>query len=174
MDAFECIKTKLDIREFGERAVPDDVKLKILEAARLTGSGVNSQHWRFVAVERPEGIAKLAADSTTGRWVSGAKLAVIVLTDPSLRYGDIDAGRVLQDMQLAAWNFGVASAPYTGVRASELARDFGIPTSLKPTVVVGFGYPARRVLGRKSRRRLDEIAFAEAYGRPLALEAPAD
>ncbi|HME18730.1 MAG TPA: nitroreductase family protein [Nitrososphaerales archaeon] len=174
MDAFECIRTKLDVREFSAKPVSDEVKLKILEAARLTGSGVNSQHWRFILVQRPEGIAKLAGDSTTGRWVGGANFAVIVLTDPTRRFHEIDAGRALQDMQLAAWNYGVASAPYTGVKAEELRRDFGIPESLHPAVVIGFGHPARRLVGRKSRRPLSEIAYLEAYGKGLTFQKPSE
>jgi nitroreductase len=51
MDAFECIATKLDIREFDSKDIPPDIKSKIMEAARLTGSGLNTQHWRFIVVE---------------------------------------------------------------------------------------------------------------------------
>jgi nitroreductase len=167
MDAYQCIRTKLDVREFSSRPVPDDVKLKVLEAARLTGSGINSQHWRFVLVQQPERLKKLAEDSTSGRWVAGANFAVMVLTDPTQSFHAIDAGRALQDMQLAAWNYGVASAPFTGVKARELRRDFGIPENLNPTVILGFGYPKGDIAGRKSRLPLGEIAFSEAYGKPL-------
>jgi nitroreductase len=47
MDAFDCIKTKLDIREFRPEEVPAEIKQKVFEAARLTGTGLNTQHWRF-------------------------------------------------------------------------------------------------------------------------------
>jgi len=46
MDAFECIATKLDIREFSPNEVPREIKINVLEAARLTGTGLNTQHWR--------------------------------------------------------------------------------------------------------------------------------
>jgi hypothetical protein len=45
MDAYECVKTKLDVREFSSKDVPGDLKLKVMEAARLTQSGMNNQHW---------------------------------------------------------------------------------------------------------------------------------
>ena len=51
MDAFDCIRTKLDIREFSPQKVPHEIKSKVLEAARLTGTGLNTQHWRFILVE---------------------------------------------------------------------------------------------------------------------------
>jgi nitroreductase len=104
MDAFECIATKLDVREFSSQNISAEIKSKILEAARLTGSGLNTQHWRFIVVEEKKNLKKLAEDSTTGGWVSGANFAVIVLTNPRHKFHMIDAGRVIQDMQLAAWN----------------------------------------------------------------------
>ena len=102
MDTYESIATKLDIREFSSRPVPADIKRKVLEAARLTQSGNNLQHWRFILVEGKENLKRLAGDSTSGRWVAGADFAVIVLTNPKYPFHLLDAGRVTQDMQLAA------------------------------------------------------------------------
>lgn len=44
MDTFECIITKLDVREFSNQDVPSEIRSKVLEAARLTGTGLNTQH----------------------------------------------------------------------------------------------------------------------------------
>ena len=99
MDAFECIATKLDVREFSMRDVALEIRSKILEAARLTGTGMNTQHWRFILVERKDNLKKLAEDSTSGSWVASANFAIIVLTNPKYGFHLIDAGRVLQNMQ---------------------------------------------------------------------------
>ena len=167
MDATQAVRTKLDVREFRKERVKPEVKLLVLEAARLTQSGTNSQHWRFILVNTKEGLSRLAADSTWGKWVEGADFAVIVLTDPTKGYHMIDAGRAVQDMQLTAWDQGVASGVYTGINEAELRLDFGIPEELKPTIVVGFGLPVRKVKGIKNRKPLAEIAFLERYGNPL-------
>lgn len=167
LDTYECIVSKLDVREFSPEKVPAETKLKILEAGRLTGSGLNTQHWRFVLVQGPENLKKLAQDSTSGKWVQHCNFAIVVLTNSSYDFHMIDAGRVIQDMQLAAWNFGVASCIFTGMRVDNLQKDFNIPEYLHPTVVVGFGYPAKKILGRKERLPLDEIAFLEKYDNKL-------
>jgi nitroreductase len=165
MDAFECIATKLDLREFSSQDISPQTKSKILEAARLTGSGLNTQHWRFVVIENKKNLEKLAADSTSGGWVSDANFAVIVLTDPQFKFHMIDAGRVVQDMQLAAWNYGVASCLFTGVQDEKLRSDFSIPKELNPTIIVGFGFPTKRTSGkRKNRMPLDELVYYEKYG----------
>ena len=173
MDTFDCIATKLDVMEFdSSRQVPADVKLKILEAGRLTGSGVISQHWRFVLIQDRKGMQKLAEDSNTGKWVSNCNFAVIVLTDPKLGYHAIDAGRVLQDMQLAAWNYGIASRIFTGMKVEDLRRDYGIPKEMNATVIVGFGYPQKKITGkRKARKMLDELVFLERYGNKFEKES---
>jgi len=167
LDAFEAICTKLDVREFAVKKVPGETKKKILEAARLTASSMNTQHWRFVLVQDRSNLKRLAADSMTGKWVEGADFAIIILTDPKVPGSSIDAGRVVQDMELAAWNFGVASGVYTGVGEAALRKDYAIPDSLKPSAVLGFGYPKRKILGKKNRKPIEELVFPERYGEGL-------
>jgi nitroreductase len=166
MDTIDCIVTKLDVREFSSQKVPSEIKSKVFEAARSTGTGLNTQHWRFILVE--DDLEKLAKDSTSGAWVSGANFAVIVLTSPKYKFHMIDAGRVVQNMQLAAWSFGVASGVFTGIREEQLRSDFIIPQDLNPSIIIGFGYPTRKILGKKNRAPLSEIAFLEKYGNNLS------
>jgi nitroreductase len=170
LDAYDAVVTKLDVSEFTSKNVPPDVKLKVLEAARLSGSGMNAQHWRFVLVQGRDRLKTLASDSTTGKWVQGADFAVIVLTNPKYGFHLIDAGRALTSMQIAAWNFGVASRIFTGVNREALQKDFDIPTDLSPGVVVGFGYPTRKITGKKERSPLSEVAFLDRFGKPLTRE----
>jgi nitroreductase len=167
MNTTEAVKTKLDVREFDSRPVLSDAKMAVLEAGRLTQSGVNSQHWRFILIQDPKNLVRLAKDSTSGQWVAGASFAVIICTDPKKGYHLIDAGRAAQDMQLTAWDHGVTSCLYTGIKQSDIHRDFGIPEELTVTIVVGFGYPKRKILGRKKRKPLSEVAFLEKYGNSI-------
>jgi nitroreductase len=165
LDTFECLVTKLEIRQFGDKEVPLEIKLKILEAARSTGTGLNTQHWRFILVENKDNIKNLAEDSTSGSWVARSNFAVIVLTNPKYNFHLIDAGRVLQNMQLAAWNYGVGSGLFTGIKEERLRSDFAIPKELVPTVIVGFGFPVGKLTGkRKNRLPLQELVYYEKYG----------
>jgi nitroreductase len=165
MDTFECITTKFEVREFSQQDVPSDIRLKILEAARLTGTGMNTQHWRFILIDKKEKLKRLADDSTSGSWVEGANFAIIILTNPKYGFHLIDAGRVLQNMQLAAWNYEVGSGIFTGIKEDKLRKDFGIPQELNVTVIIGFGYPLRRLTGnRKTRLPLHELVYNEKFG----------
>jgi len=167
LNATEAVRTRLDVREFSSKAVPSAVKKAVLEAARLSQSGSNTQHWRFILLEKRDSLKRLADDSSSGRWVARAGFAVIVCTDPAKGYHLIDAGRVVQDMQVTAWDHGVASCVFTGIKDDDLRRDFGIPEGLDPAIVVGFGYPAKELMGRKNRKPLSELAYLEKFGNPI-------
>jgi len=164
LDTFDAIATKLDVREFASKHVPGETVKKILEAARLTASSMNTQHWRFILIQERVNLKRLAEDSTTGKWVEGADFAILILIDPKVPGSTIDAGRVIQDMELAAWNFGVASGIYTGVGEISVRKDYAIPEALKPAAVIGFGFPKRKILGKKNRKPLEELVFPERYG----------
>jgi nitroreductase len=164
METFKTILTKLDVRQFDSKKVPAEVKVRVLEAARATGTGMNRQEWRFILVEEKEMLKRLAEGSSSGGWVAGANFAVVVLSDPTLGFHLIDAGRAVQNMELAAWDEGVISGIYTGIKDEKMRKDFAIPSSLKPVVVVGFGYPVKKIVGKKKRMPLTELAFIDKYG----------
>jgi len=50
-----------------------------------------------------------------------------------------------------------------------MTRDFGLPNDLNIAAAVGFGYPAKKLLGRKNRLPIAEIAFLDRYGQKLSL-----
>src|SRR6266446_1258398 len=142
MDTHQAILTKLDVRQFNPKKAPAEVKMKVLEAARATQTGNNKQHLRFILVQNKESIKKLAEDSTSGPWVAGADFAVVVLTDPKIGFHLID----------------------TGIKEEALRKDFGFPADIKPTMVVGFGYPVKKIVGKKNRMPISELAFVEKFG----------
>lgn len=168
MDAFDCVMTKLDVRDYSTKKVPGDIRMKILEAGRMTGSGMNRQHWKFILVQERGNLKTLSQDSTTGRWIEGADFAIIILTNPEYGFHLIDAGRAAQNMQVAAWNYGVVSCVFTGVKNESLRRDFKIPEAVYPSIILGFGYPARKLTGRrKDRKPLREITALENWEQTL-------
>ncbi len=173
MDAFECISTKLEVRDFSDKSeVPLEIKLKILESARLTGSSLNTQSWRFILVQDKNNLKKLSEHSISGKWVSGANFAIVILVNPHYKFHLIDAGKVAQSMQLAAWNYGVGSGLFTGIEEEKVIKDFAIPYDLKPVIVIGFGYPKRKITGKrkkKNRLSLEELVSYESYGKSIEI-----
>ena len=54
MDTYKVIMSKLDIRQFDSKKVAAEVKSRVLEAARASGTGNNKQEWRFILVQEKE------------------------------------------------------------------------------------------------------------------------
>ncbi len=167
MEAFEAIRTLLAVRSYKDTPVPDEVMRRIVEAGRLTGSGMNGQPWHFIVVRDRETLRKLGALASSGRYVAQAPLAVVVATSPS-RFAISDASRAIQSMLIAAWADGVGSN-WVGFGGLDGVKDvLGIPAGLDVLAILPFGYPARPVgRGAKRRKALREVAHLERFGHPL-------
>jgi nitroreductase len=166
METYKTILTKLDIRRFSSKKIPGELILKILEAARSTGTAFNAQNWRLILVQETSRLTQLAKDSTRGQWVEHAPLAIIVITDPGEPDHGLDGGRAVQNMQLAAWSFGVSSGLFTILNEDAMRKDLKVPKKMHIVAVVVFGYPERKISGeRKNRKPLSEIVHLGEYGR---------
>jgi nitroreductase len=167
MDAFEAIRTLLAVRSYRDTPVPDAVVRRILEAGRLTGSGMNRQPWHFIVIRDRDMLRRLGALASSGSYVAQAPLAIVVATDRS-RFAVSDASRAIQSMLLAAWADGVGSN-WVGFGGLESTRELlDVPTGLDVLAILPFGYPARAVgRGKKQRKPLRDVAHLDRYGRPF-------
>jgi nitroreductase len=167
MDVFQAIRTLLAVRSYQDKPVPDTVVRRIVEAGRLTGSGMNQQPWHFIVVRDRETLRRLGSLASSGPYVAQAQLAIVVATDKS-RFAVSDASRAIQSMLLSAWGDGVGSN-WVGFGGLEKVKAvLEIPASLEVLAILPFGYPARAVgRGKKQRKALREVAHLERYGRPF-------
>ena len=167
MEVFDAIRTLLAVRAYQDKPIPDAVVRRIIEAGRLTGSGMNRQPWHFIVVRERETLRRLGALASSGSYVAQAPLAVVVATDKT-RFAVSDASRAIQSMLLAAWADGVGSN-WVGFGGLEKVKDLlALPAGFDVLAVLPFGYPARPVgKGKKERKALSEVAHLERYGRPF-------
>jgi len=166
-DVFEAIRTLLAVRSYQSTPVPDALVRRIVEAGRLTGSGMNGQPWHFIIVRDPETLRKLGSMASSGPYVAQAPLAIVVATEKS-RFAVSDASRAIQSMLLVAWAEGVGSnwVGFGGLDKVKALLD--IPAGHDVFAILPFGYPARAVgKGKKQRKPLRQVAHLERYGRPF-------
>jgi nitroreductase len=161
----------LAVREYQDRAVPDEVVGRILEAARLTASSRNRQTWDFVVVRNRDTIRRIGELASTGGYITGASLAIAVVV-PEGAVGQIDGARAVQDMMLAAWEAGVGSNWVGNVNTPQLKELLAVPADRMILTIVPFGYPKAKLgAGKKQRKALAEIAHAERFGQPYTASA---
>ena len=134
MDPYLAIASKRDERAYADTPVGDDIRKRILDAGRLTGSSKNRQRWEFVVVSG-EAKERLAEAVYAPENVGSAALVVAIVGEA----GSFDCGRCAQNMMLAAWGDGVASCP-NGVRDAEAAAEI---CGGEVRAILSFGHPAR-------------------------------
>lgn len=166
MDVFDAVKTMLAVRTYEQRAIDEEVVTRILQAARLTASSQNKQHWDFVVVRDPQTLQQLGRLASHGSYIANAAMAVAVVV-PDRSIGYVDGARAVQDMMLVAWEAGVGSNWVGNVNTTEIKELLNVPQDRLLLTVVPFGYPDREVgMGLKDRKPLQEIAHADRFGEP--------
>ena len=53
MDVYQCIRSRLTVRDFKPEPVPEGVVRRMLLAARWSPSARNRQPWNFVVIQQP-------------------------------------------------------------------------------------------------------------------------
>lgn len=155
MDTYKAIVSKRDERAYAETPIPEDVRARILDAGRLSGSSQNRQRWEFVVVG---GAAqeRLADAVYAPENVRTATFVVAIVGEA----GGFDVGRCCQNMMLAAWALGVVSCP-NGVRDADTAAEI---CGGEVRAILSFGYPSRP---RDPSSRSSEEWSARANRKPL-------
>lgn len=77
----EAIAARRSVRKFTHQAVPEEVLLDLIDAARLAPSACNSQPWRFKIVSDPETRAKLRAAANGQRFIEAAPSTIVCCVD---------------------------------------------------------------------------------------------
>ena len=175
MDAYLAVVAKREVREYTDRPVPEDVITKVLQAGRATGSSKNTQPWRFIVLKERQHRHDLSSAMMAPRNLDRCAVAIaVVLLNERLRF---DAGRVAQNMMVAAWGLGVGSCP-NSVRPDDHDRmrlDLGIPAESAVATIITLGYPApgqprprpkadpEKIVAKLNRVPLEELVHRERF-----------
>jgi nitroreductase len=143
MKVSEAIQKKRAVRQFKDEPLPEAVMVAILNAGRRAQSSKNTQPWHFIAIRDRQRLEKLAETGTYAGHLSGAALAVAILTpDPAQRFSIMfDAGQAAAYMQLAAWELGIGSCLASIYEPGKARELLSFPPDLHLRIAISFGYP---------------------------------
>ncbi len=156
------------VRRFAPATIPDEVLRDILEVARWTGSSKNTQPWELVVIRERAALVEL---STLGRYaghLAGAQVGIALVMGAGTGF---DAGRLAQNLMLAAWAHGVGSciASLYPEENTRRARDLlGVPDDRTLDTVISLGYPADAEAWRLSGGPPDVRAVVPIGRMPLS------
>ncbi len=166
MEVYQCIRSRVTVREFKPDLVPARVISQMLRAARWAPSARNRQPWQFIVIQDRNTLAQIGGIASSGGYIAKAPLAIAVLMG-NVNRAEMDAARALQQMELAAWSQGVGGC-FVGLGGEEnrkVKELLGIPDDLQLITVMPFGYPTdEAVSGGKRRKPLSELAHREKFG----------
>jgi nitroreductase len=133
------------LRRYRDEPVPEAVLHDILEAGRWCGSAINGQPWQFVVVHDRETRVKLSSLNPYAEFFGEAPVCIVVLMEEDAPALLFDAGRVTQNLLLAAQAHGVGSGN-AWLRLAEhkqAALDIlRVPPGYQISALIALGYPA--------------------------------
>ncbi len=139
METYLAIVSKRDVRAYADKPVPDESLHRLLEAGRATGSARNRQNWHFIVIRNRELLDELAKTMSSPANLQACDVAIAIVM--SGRTAAIDAGRVVQNIMLAAWSDGIGTCPNTPMQEEQAKELLNLPDESSVPTVLSLGYP---------------------------------
>ncbi|MCK5758064.1 MAG: nitroreductase family protein [Clostridiales bacterium] len=180
MDFSELVKIRQSVRKFNNRLIDRDVLNKCTEAARLSPSACNAQPWKFLIVDDPE-LVKRVASCTYSSIVkfnkftdNAAAFAVVVMETGTFAskagaiftntdYALMDMGMAVEHFCLQAAELNLGTCILGWRRQGSIKKLLNIPTNKKIGLVIAIGYEKDPVIRKKVRKPIEEMSSYNKY-----------
>jgi nitroreductase len=148
---YEKIRARRTVRKYLQKAVPEEVLLKCVDAARLSPSAANLQPLKYIIVNDQKLLKKVF---TTLSWAGYLpdyqpseeempRAYIVILVDEKIsRTPNHDAGIAVMSIFMVAYDEGLGSCILGAVDREKLRKILKVPEGLAIALVVALGYPA--------------------------------
>lgn len=190
---YETICQRRTIRRFTNQRLPEDILLKLVDAARLAPSGANIQPCEYVIVDESTLIDAIFPCLKWAAYIAPAGdppekerpvAYIVVLIDLHKRKkgGEIDAAAAIENILLAAWEEGVGSCWIRSIHRKKIKKLLRIPHHLEVNSIIALGYRNEEPVVEElkdtnkywkdnkgvlhvPKRKLEDIIHKNGYGR---------
>ena len=169
MDVAKAIRDRRSVRSYENKDIPQEVLIKVLEAARLAPSANNRQPWKFVVVREAAKRKALSKAAKEQQFVAEAPVviaAVALEPERTMTCGvptyAVDLAIAVDHMTLAAVQQGLGSCWIGAFYQEDVRKLLEIPDECKVAALLTLGYP-RDQARFKNRKPLDEIVCYEGW-----------
>jgi nitroreductase len=147
---YKKIRSRRTIRKYLQKAVPEEVLLKCVDAARLSPSGVNFQPLRYVIVNDQKLLKKIFATLSWAVYLPDyypseeemPQAYIVLLSDKNGRTPVHDASIASMSISMVAYDEGLGSCIMASIDRKKLSEVLDVPEGLTIELVVALGYPA--------------------------------
>jgi nitroreductase len=178
-ELMQIIQGRRSIRNYQDKAIPEEVLNKVLEAIRWSPSWANTQCWEVVVVKDQETKKKLQAVLPPTNPASRAMLeapVILVLCgqllragcykgQPTTKLGDwflFDLGIATQTICLTAHSLGLGTVVVGNFDHNQAKGVLGVPEGYELVAMLPMGYPAKEPAAPK-RREISEFVHWEKF-----------
>ncbi len=171
MEFEELIRSRYSVRRYTDRAVPDDVLERIIEAFVLAPTAANRQPLGLVVIKtagREDDLRRIynsdwfAAQPPYVLAVCADKEQAWVRRSDHKSFADVDAAIAMDHLVLAAANEGLGTC-WIGAFDPEAARQvLALPDTVECITLTPLGYPAD-IAGEKRRKSPDQLVHRERW-----------
>jgi nitroreductase len=148
--AYEKIRSRRTIRKYLQKAVPEQVLLKCVDAARLSPSGGNLQPLRYVIINDPKLLKQVFGTLSWAVFLPEyypteeemPQAYIVLLLDKKGRTPIHDASIAAMSISMVAYDEGVGSCILASVDREKLRDVLNVPEGFTISLVVALGYPA--------------------------------
>ncbi|MCX6161105.1 MAG: nitroreductase family protein [Ignavibacteriae bacterium] len=177
MNIKEIIEKRQSNREYKPDTVEKEKIMQCIEAAHLAPSACNAQAWKFVVVDEPALIKKMAEAANSmgmNKFVAQAPVIIAVVLESAnvasaigsrikrKDYTQIDLGIAVENICLQATDLGLGSCIVGWFNEREIRKILQIPSVKRVPLLVTLGYTEneQRV---KSRKKIESIYSFNKY-----------
>ena len=171
MSVFEAIMNRKSIRVYKNDPIPQEVLIRVLEAARWAPSGKNLQPWKFIVVRDKDLREKLATASAQQHFMAEAPVIVVACGYPDECYArmgrymkswSVDVAIALEHLILQAQEEGLGTCWIGGFSQENARKIVDIPDKYKVVTVMPIGYPVEETAPRP-RKPIEEVVCYEKF-----------
>ena len=141
-----------------QKAVPEEVLLKCVDAARLSPSGANLQPISYIIVNDQKLLKKVFDTLSWAGYLPNyqpnekevPRAYIVMLLDEKINLkSNHDAGLAAMSISMVAYDEGLGSCILGAVDRKKLKEILNVPESLAIALVVALGYPAENPVAAK-------------------------
>lgn len=171
MSVLEIIKSRRSIRRYKNNPIPEDVFLRVMEAARLAPSGKNFQPWKFIIV-KDQGLKEKLAEASRGQlFIARAPVVIVACGYPEQSYQQqgnymtswsIDVTCAIDHLMLQAQEEGLGTCWIGAFEEGAVKPILGIPVDVRVLALTPLGYPDE-IPRDRGRKDLGAIVSYDSY-----------
>jgi nitroreductase len=169
MEFDEVIRRRRSIRSYESKPVPEEVILKILNAARLAPSAKNRQPWKFIVVRDEIKRKRIAEASHHQKFIAEAPVIIVaVALEPTYVMScgvpayPVDLAIAFEHICLSACNEGLGTCWIGAFDQKRVKEILKIPEEFIVVALTPLGYP-KHIPPPRPRKTLEEIISFEEF-----------